>query len=54
MCLAAQASLSVPKSLQEFGIDEQTFLAHVDELARMAYDDQCTGANPRHPMVRGC
>ena len=46
-----KADLGVPKSLKEFGVDEATYMANIDEVARMAYDDQCTGANPRHPMV---
>ena len=43
--------LEIPKSLQEAGIDEQDFLANVDELADRAFEDQCTTANPRLPLV---
>ncbi len=43
--------LEIPKSLQELGIDEQDFLANVDELADRAFEDQCTTANPRLPLV---
>jgi acetaldehyde dehydrogenase/alcohol dehydrogenase len=43
--------LEIPKSLQEVGIDEQDFLANVDELADRAFEDQCTTANPRLPLV---
>lgn len=43
--------LDIPKSLKEYGIDEKTFLAQLDELAVKAFDDQCTGANPRYPLI---
>lgn len=43
--------LEIPKSLQEAGIDEQDFLEDVDELADRAFEDQCTTANPRLPLV---
>ncbi len=43
--------LNIPKSLQEAGIEEQEFLAKVDMLADRAFEDQCTNANPRLPLV---
>jgi acetaldehyde dehydrogenase/alcohol dehydrogenase len=43
--------LEIPRSLKEVGIDEQDFLANVDELADRAFEDQCTTANPRLPLV---
>jgi len=43
--------LNIPMSIQEFGVDEAEFLAKVDELAVKAFDDQCTGANPRYPLI---
>ena len=43
--------LNEPKSLQEAGINEQEFLAKVDELADKAFSDQCTSANPRVPLI---
>ncbi len=43
--------LEIPKSLQEAGIPENEFLAKVDELADRAFEDQCTTANPRVPLV---
>ena len=43
--------LNLPKSLKEAGIIEEEFLAKVDELADKAFEDQCTGANPRVPLV---
>ena len=49
--LELNANLNQPKSLQEVGIDEKQFLAKVDELADKAFEDQCTSANPRVPLV---
>ena len=43
--------LAIPKSFQEAGIAEDEFLAKVDMLADRAFEDQCTTANPRLPLV---
>ena len=43
--------LGIPQSFKEQGIDEQEFLAKVDMLADRAFEDQCTTANPRLPLV---
>lgn len=43
--------LGIPATLKEFGIDEKEFLSKVDELADLAFGDQCTTANPRLPLV---
>ena len=43
--------LNIPKSFKEAGIDETEFLAKVDLLADRAFEDQCTTANPRVPLV---
>lgn len=43
--------LNIPKSLQDAGVEEQEFLAKVDMLADRAFEDQCTTANPRLPLV---
>ncbi len=43
--------LNIPKSFKEAGIDEQEFLAKIDMLADRAFEDQCTTANPRLPLV---
>ena len=45
------AYLEIPATLKEYGIDEKAFLAKVDELADLAFGDQCTTANPRLPLV---
>ncbi len=38
-------------SIQEAGVAEADFLAKIDELSVEAFDDQCTGANPRYPLI---
>lgn len=43
--------LNMPMSVQECGINEAVFLSKVDELADKAFEDQCTPANPRLPLV---
>ncbi|MDP5253754.1 MULTISPECIES: bifunctional acetaldehyde-CoA/alcohol dehydrogenase [unclassified Vibrio] len=43
--------LDIPASIQAAGVAEADFLAKVDELAVAAFDDQCTGANPRYPLI---
>ena len=44
-------ALNLPNSIKEFGVDEQTFMDNLDELVELAYDDQCTGANPVYPLL---
>lgn len=43
--------VGLPCSLREAGVTESDFLAHLDDMALRAFDDQCTGANPRYPLV---
>ncbi len=43
--------MNIPKSFKEAGIDEQEFLSKVDMLAERSFEDQCTTANPRVPLV---
>jgi len=43
--------LGIPKSLKELGVDEKEFLDGLDDLCVKAFDDQCTGANPRYPLI---
>ncbi len=43
--------MNIPKSFKEAGIDEQEFLSKVDMLADRSFEDQCTTANPRVPLV---
>ena len=49
--LELNEKLGEEKSLKDFGIDEQEFLSKVDLLADRAFEDQCTGVNPRVPLV---
>lgn len=44
-------NLAIPASIREAGVNEADFLAKVDKLAVEAFDDQCTGANPRYPLI---
>jgi acetaldehyde dehydrogenase/alcohol dehydrogenase len=48
---ALKAQLGVPASIQAAGVAEADFLARVDHIAVEAFDDQCTGANPRFPLI---
>ena len=45
------AGLDIPAAINEAGVEEMAFLTKVDDLARHAFDDQCTGANPRYPLI---
>lgn len=44
--------MDMPLSVKEAGIDEKAFMANVEALAEKAHDDQCTGANPKYPLVK--
>jgi len=43
--------IDIPPSIRAAGVDEVEFKAKLDELAENAFDDQCTGANPRYPFI---
>jgi acetaldehyde dehydrogenase/alcohol dehydrogenase len=43
--------LGIPMSIKAAGVDEKEFYANLDQLAENAFDDQCTGANPRYPLI---
>ncbi len=43
--------LNIPLSIKEAGVDEEEFNAKVEALTELAFDDQCTGANPRYPLM---
>lgn len=43
--------LNIPASLKDFGIDKKTFEEGLDDLSMLAFDDQCTSANPRYPLI---
>lgn len=46
-----KAETGIPASIKEWGVSEAEFLEAVDQMAEDAFDDQCTGANPRYPMI---
>lgn len=46
-----RADVGIPASLREAGVTREAFTRHVDAVALAAFDDQCTGANPRYPLV---
>ena len=43
--------VGIKKTIRDYGIDEQDFLDRLDEMTEQAFDDQCTGANPRYPLM---
>lgn len=43
--------LNLPKTIKEAGVTEKKFYANLDEMSEQAFDDQCTGANPRYPLI---
>ena len=46
-----KAKVGIKKTIKEYGIDETDFLARLDDMVEQAFDDQCTGANPRYPLM---
>ncbi|VYU11969.1 bifunctional acetaldehyde-CoA/alcohol dehydrogenase [Clostridium tertium] len=46
-----QAKVNMPKTIKEAGVSEDKFYATLDEMVEQAFDDQCTGANPRYPLM---
>ena len=44
-------AVGIKKSIKDYGIDEAKFLETLDEMTEKAFDDQCTGANPRYPLM---
>ena len=43
--------IGIKKTIKDYGIDEKDFLARLDDMSEKAFDDQCTGANPRYPLI---
>lgn len=43
--------VGIKKTIRDYGIEEKDFLATLDEMVENAFDDQCTGANPRYPLM---
>ena len=44
-------AVGIKKTIRDYGIDEQAFLSNLDAMVEQAFDDQCTGANPRYPLM---
>ena len=44
--------VGIKKTIKEYGVDEKYFLDTLDEMVEQAFDDQCTGANPRYPLMK--
>ncbi len=43
--------VGIKDTIKDYGVDEKTFLDNLDEMVEQAFDDQCTGANPRYPLM---
>lgn len=48
---AAQTGSRHQKTIRDYGVDEKYFLETLDQMVEDAFDDQCTGANPRYPLL---
>ena len=49
---ALKKRIGIKDTIRDYGIDEADFLNRLDEMVEQAFDDQCTGANPRYPLMR--
>ena len=45
-------TIGIKKTIKDYGIDEKYFLDTLDEMVEQAFNDQCTGANPRYPLMK--
>ena len=48
---ALMKEIELPNSIKDFGVSEEDFYAKLDEMVELAFDDQCTGANPVYPIM---
>lgn len=48
---ALKERVGIKKTIRDYGVKEEEFLATLDEMVEQAFDDQCTGANPRYPLM---
>lgn len=48
---ALKEQVGIKKTIRDYGIDETDFLNRLDAMVEQAFDDQCTGANPRYPLM---
>lgn len=47
-----KTKIGIKKSIAEYGISEEAFMSTLDQMVEDAFDDQCTGANPRYPLLK--
>jgi acetaldehyde dehydrogenase/alcohol dehydrogenase len=47
-----KARVGIKETIKDYGISEEAFLSSLDDMVEQAFDDQCTGANPRYPLMR--
>ena len=48
---ALKERVGIKKTIRDYGVSEEAFLARLDDMVEQAFDDQCTGANPRYPLM---
>ena len=46
-----KSKVGIKKTIKDYGVDEKYFLDTLDDMVEQAFDDQCTGANPRYPLM---
>ena len=46
-----KTKVGIKSTIRDYGVDEADFLARLDDMVEQAFDDQCTGANPRYPLM---
>ena len=45
-------TIGIKKTIKDYGVDEKYFLDTLDDMVEQAFNDQCTGANPRYPLMK--
>ena len=48
---ALKEAVGIKKTIKDYGVEEKVFLDTLDAMVEQAFDDQCTGANPRYPLM---
>ncbi len=49
---ALKERVGIKKTIKDYGVDEKYFIDTLDNMVEQAFDDQCTGANPRYPLMK--
>lgn len=47
-----KVKIGIKKTIKDYGVDEKYFLETLDDMCEQAFNDQCTGANPRYPLIK--